>query len=89
MAVLGSPGRPSLERPTVLVGPEGGWSSEEESSGLPQVGLGRGVLRTETAAVRGGCAPVLAARRRGVAGMSLAAMSLVAMSLVAMSLAGP
>jgi 16S rRNA (uracil1498-N3)-methyltransferase len=45
---------PSLDRPTVLVGPEGGWSLVEESSGLEKVGLGPNVLRAETAAVVAG-----------------------------------
>ena len=45
---------PSLERPTLLVGPEGGWSSEERASGLPTVDLGPTVLRAETAAVTAG-----------------------------------
>ncbi len=42
---------PSLERPLVLVGPEGGWSSEERALDVPRVGLGPAVLRAETAAV--------------------------------------
>lgn len=42
---------PSLERPTVLVGPEGGWSPAELGLGLPTVGLGPSVLRGETAAL--------------------------------------
>jgi 16S rRNA U1498 N3-methylase RsmE len=44
-------GRPSLARPTVLVGPEGGWDDAELAAGPPLVGLGGAVLRTETAAV--------------------------------------
>lgn len=52
---------PDLSRPVVLVGPEGGWSDSELSSGLPAVGLGPTVLRAETAAVVAGC--LLAALR--------------------------
>lgn len=47
-------GPPSLERPTILVGPEGGWTEAELSCGLPMVGLGPTVLRAETAAVAAG-----------------------------------
>jgi 16S rRNA (uracil1498-N3)-methyltransferase len=42
---------PSLDRPTVLVGPEGGWTDEERACGLPSVALGAHVLRAETAAI--------------------------------------
>ena len=42
---------PSLERPTVLIGPEGGWDDDERASGLSTVGLGQHVLRAETAAM--------------------------------------
>lgn len=42
-----------LERPALLVGPEGGWADEEVACGLPAVGLGPTVLRAETAAVAG------------------------------------
>jgi 16S rRNA (uracil1498-N3)-methyltransferase len=42
---------PSLDRPTILVGPEGGWTDAERECGLPTVGLGRHVLRAETAAM--------------------------------------
>ncbi|MBK9181079.1 MAG: 16S rRNA (uracil(1498)-N(3))-methyltransferase [Acidimicrobiales bacterium] len=45
---------PSLERPLVLVGPEGGWSPAERELPVPRVGLGRAVLRAETAAVAAG-----------------------------------
>jgi 16S rRNA (uracil1498-N3)-methyltransferase len=52
----GSP--PSLEHPTVLVGPEGGWSDDElaaaADAGNDTVGLGPTVLRAETAAVVAG-----------------------------------
>ena len=44
----------SLGRPTVLVGPEGGWSAEEREVGVPRVALGPAVLRAETAAVAAG-----------------------------------
>jgi 16S rRNA (uracil1498-N3)-methyltransferase len=40
----------------VAVGPEGGWDPEELALGLPAVGLGRNVLRAETAAVVAGAA---------------------------------
>jgi 16S rRNA (uracil1498-N3)-methyltransferase len=55
---------PSLSRPVVLVGPEGGWSEAERSVGLPVVSLGEGVLRAETAAVAAGV--LLGALRAGV-----------------------
>jgi 16S rRNA (uracil1498-N3)-methyltransferase len=53
----------TLDRPLVLVGPEGGWSPEEASAGLPAVALGPHVLRAETAAIVAGA--LLAARRAG------------------------
>ncbi|MHB8464301.1 MAG: RsmE family RNA methyltransferase [Acidimicrobiales bacterium] len=40
----------SLDHPSVLVGPEGGWS-DEELAGRQLVALGPGVLRAETAAI--------------------------------------
>lgn len=50
---------------TVLVGPEGGWSDRELSLGKDRlVGLGGGVLRTETAAVAAGV--LLTALRGGI-----------------------
>ena len=55
---------PSLERPLVLVGPEGGWSDAERGRGLPSVGLGTQILRAETAAVTAGS--LLAALRAGL-----------------------
>ena len=55
---------PSLSWPVVLVGPEGGWSPEEEGAGLPRLGLGPQVLRAETAALAAGA--VLAALRAGL-----------------------
>lgn len=54
---------PSLDRPVVLVGPEGGWDEAELASGVPCVGLGPQVLRTETAAVVAGA--LLCALRSG------------------------
>ncbi|MDP9070739.1 MAG: 16S rRNA (uracil(1498)-N(3))-methyltransferase [Actinomycetota bacterium] len=54
----------SLERPAVLVGPEGGWAVEELGAGLPTVGLGPTVLRADTAAVAAGL--LLCALRAGV-----------------------
>ncbi|MCU1460401.1 MAG: rsmE [Acidimicrobiales bacterium] len=65
---------PSLARPAVLVGPEGGWSDAERSTagalGLPTVGLATNVLRAETAAVIAGA--LLAALRSGVVGPACA-----------------
>jgi 16S rRNA (uracil1498-N3)-methyltransferase len=63
-------GPPSLAHPTLLVGPEGGWSPEERSAavavGLPTVGIGAHVLRSETAAVTAGA--LLTGLRNGVVG---------------------
>lgn len=56
---LGDP--PSLDRPVLLIGPEGGWAPEELSFGLPQVSFGPQVLRVETAAMAGSA--ILAALR--------------------------
>jgi 16S rRNA (uracil1498-N3)-methyltransferase len=55
---------PSLERPFVLVGPEGGWDRTELACGLPLVDLGPNVLRAETAAVAAGV--LLCALRAGL-----------------------
>jgi 16S rRNA (uracil1498-N3)-methyltransferase len=55
---------PTLDRPVILVGPEGGWSPAELEVGLPQVGLGPHVLRAETAAVAAGL--LLAGLRAGL-----------------------
>ena len=65
-AALAHPGGgpPSLDRPVVLVGPEGGWDERELAAGLPRVGLGPSVLRAETAAVVAGA--LLCALRAGV-----------------------
>jgi 16S rRNA (uracil1498-N3)-methyltransferase len=43
-----------LATPTVLVGPEGGWSDDERVRRLPSVSLGPNVLRSETAAIVAG-----------------------------------
>lgn len=42
---------PGLDRPIVLVGPEGGWSETEQSADLPRVGASDAILRAETAAL--------------------------------------
>ena len=56
-------GPPGLDRPVLLVGPEGGWSDAERGSDLPVVGLGPTNLRTETAAIAAGA--LLTALRAG------------------------
>lgn len=43
---------------TLLVGPEGGWSAEEEDAGLPRASIGPHVLRAETAALVAGALAV-------------------------------
>ncbi len=58
----GSP--PTLARPVVLVGPEGGWSDAERSAAPSLVGLGGTILRAETAAVAAGT--LLVALRTGM-----------------------
>jgi len=52
-AALAEPGGapPSLARPAVLVGPEGGWAPEELAGAAATVSLGEQVLRSETAAL--------------------------------------
>ena len=55
---------PTLDRPVVLVGPEGGWTADEAAVALPRVGLGPHVLRAETAAIVAGS--VLVALREGL-----------------------
>ncbi|QXC61553.1 16S rRNA (uracil(1498)-N(3))-methyltransferase [Aquihabitans sp. G128] len=45
---------PSLDRPLVLTGPEGGWDDAERAFDLPTVALADGVLRAETAAITAG-----------------------------------
>ena len=47
----GGVARPSLRRPALLTGPEGGWDEEELATGLPLVDLGPTTLRAETAAI--------------------------------------
>ncbi|MGP8208068.1 MAG: RsmE family RNA methyltransferase [Acidimicrobiales bacterium] len=53
LAVTGG-GPVSLSTPTVLVGPEGGWTDEELAAVPHHVGLGAHVMRAETAAVAAG-----------------------------------
>lgn len=64
-AVLAEPGGAALalDRPAVLIGPEGGWAPEELGCGLPTVELVPTVLRTETAAIA--AATLMAALRAG------------------------
>jgi 16S rRNA (uracil1498-N3)-methyltransferase len=45
---------PSLDSTVVLIGPEGGWSDEERSLGLPRMQLADSTLRAETAAIAAG-----------------------------------
>jgi 16S rRNA (uracil1498-N3)-methyltransferase len=54
-AGLAEPGgdAPDLDRPALLIGPEGGWAQDELACGLPTVALAPTVLRTETAAIAG------------------------------------
>ncbi len=69
-AVLADPDGdpPWLASGPVLVGPEGGWATDEAALGLPRMRLGPHVLRSETAAVA--AAVVLGALRAGlVAGL--------------------
>jgi 16S rRNA (uracil1498-N3)-methyltransferase len=61
-AVGGDP--PSLATPLILIGPEGGWEAAELAAAVPTVGLGPGILRTETAAVAAGA--LLVALRAGL-----------------------
>lgn len=56
--------RPTLHHPTVLVGPEGGWTDTETATVAPRVRLGDLVLRAETAAITAGA--ILAALRSGL-----------------------
>ena len=65
-AALAHPGGgpPALARPTVLIGPEGGWDDAELAAGPVVVGLGPSLLRTETAAVVAGA--LLCGLRAGV-----------------------
>lgn len=63
---LGAPegDEPSLERPAIAVGPEGGFTAEELARAGALVRLGPHVLRTETAAVVAGT--LLASLRAGL-----------------------
>jgi 16S rRNA (uracil1498-N3)-methyltransferase len=61
-------GTPSLDRPVVLVGPEGGWTDDERSVGIPAVRLGAHVLRAETAAITAGA--ILGALREQLVAVS-------------------
>jgi 16S rRNA (uracil1498-N3)-methyltransferase len=62
---LAEPGGPppDVAVPTVLVGPEGGWTDEELAAATHTVGLGGSVLRVETAAITVGA--LLCAQRDG------------------------
>jgi 16S rRNA (uracil1498-N3)-methyltransferase len=55
---------PDLARPTVLVGPEGGWTDAEVAAAAATTTLGAGVLRAETAALAAGV--LLTALRAGI-----------------------
>lgn len=65
-AALAHPGgtAPGLDRPTVLIGPEGGWTDDEVAGAPALAALGPTVLRTETAAVAAGS--LLVALRAGL-----------------------
>jgi 16S rRNA (uracil1498-N3)-methyltransferase len=65
-AALAEPegGAPRLDRPALLIGPEGGWAQEELACGLPTVALASTVLRTETAAIA--AATLLTGQRAGI-----------------------
>lgn len=58
-------GPPSLDRPVVLVGPEGGWSPSERSRLPGRIAVADNVLRAETASIA--VAAVLVAKRGGLA----------------------
>jgi 16S rRNA (uracil1498-N3)-methyltransferase len=60
---------PTLANPSVLVGPEGGWSAAERSVSLPRVRIAAQILRAETAAVTIGA--LLGALRSGLVRESL------------------
>src|ERR671918_1449949 len=55
---------PTLDRPVVLIGPEGGGAPGERAAGLPTLRLGEHGLRAETAAITAGA--ILTALRAGV-----------------------
>lgn len=57
-------GTPSLEHPTVLIGPEGGWDPAERDLFASRVCLGTQVLRAETACFA--AATILGALRAGI-----------------------
>ena len=65
-AALADPGgsSPTLARPAIFVGPEGGFDDAERGTGLPRVRLADHVLRAETAAVTAGI--LLCALRGGL-----------------------
>ena len=55
MSIADVRGDPLIENCRCLaVGPEGGWSPDEYSFGLPRVSLGHNILRAETAAIVAG-----------------------------------
>lgn len=62
--VAGAP--PSLDRATIVIGPEGGFTPEERALAHSTVRLGPHVLRAETAAMAAGA--LLVALREGIAG---------------------
>ena len=62
-------GPPTLDRPRVLIGPEGGWAPEELAAAPATVGLGPTVLRAETAAIAAGVV-LTALRAHSVGDMS-------------------
>lgn len=55
---------PSLDHPTIAVGPEGGFTADERAQARRTVALGPHVLRAETAAITAGA--VLTALRSGL-----------------------
>lgn len=55
---------PTLDHPTVLIGPEGGWSPGERAADLPVVALSPSGLRADTAAVT--AAAILGGLRTGL-----------------------
>lgn len=64
----------TLATPSVAVGPEGGWSEQEQALGWPRVSLGPGVLRAETAAVAAGA--ILGALRAGTVATGMSERSM-------------
>jgi 16S rRNA (uracil1498-N3)-methyltransferase len=55
---------PTLAHPTLVIGPEGGWTDDERVAARARVGLAPHVLRAETAAIAAGA--LLTALRGGV-----------------------